>query len=739
MIFAMYLAIVLNLPRTLTTQPSMALREKTQNNIIRISEYQLNSGVQLKEIEEKQITKPTYIGNYTNLQGEKADRDTFKYDDGTFEAYYGDPTYKYFYAFFPVSRHRPGYSPADSTFILTSVRFMVYYPRANAVCSVLVYDKYGTRKRTTSYSFPSDIDGAQWYEVPVNPTNLYDTFLVMVYLPTTRIGNLYYNTACLDNSNPTGGLTGVYYNNQFYYWSNYDVMIQAIGHFEQIHDVSAWEMVFPTLPYRVAEPESLVWRVYNFGNYDESSVPVTVILGNNEYNLNLNSIPRKDYTEIITPQRFTVSGEGLIRTTFWTSLTNDYDRTNDTFPDFYIYFFPKYTPYAEDFDFISSLSNAGWTVVNNDGGTQQWSLAFHKSFSNSGWQFVASRYESSTLRNDDWLISPAIGIYDTCATAIGFYARAISSNYPESLEVWVMSGTSPGDTIEALYRGRLTNTYKRFTYSLDKYRGQEVRIGFRNRGLDQYYIFLDDYYVRQLPLPPGCTMMEEFEEILTPPGWAIEGDLWRGGSPQDAGVSDAGTGNVFYFLSNSTPGSSSTLYSPIFKANLPNNRVSYRFLYHNTSGNDSLQVWMRVADQSWQYINTYFTTDGWDTIIGGPIIVEGKENYILQFRFIGYADGGNSNMAIDNIEIYSDVITENPENLLTPSFTVKTHGKSLAIELQGLKSGVQLALYDAQGRALFSKKLEKDALVITPQLKAGVYFVVIDGDLKVYRKIIHLR
>jgi hypothetical protein len=81
--------------------------------------------------------------------------------------------------------------------------------------------------------------------------------------------------------------------------------------------------------------------------------------------------------------------------------------------------------------------------------------------------------------------------------SLGFYRRARSTTYPESLEVWAMSGQNVTDTIPGgiLWAGTYNETsYAGIKVSLDAYDGQSIYIGFRNHGLDEYYNHLDDIY-----------------------------------------------------------------------------------------------------------------------------------------------------------------------------------------------------------------------------------------------------
>jgi hypothetical protein len=98
--------------------------------------------------------------------GEKADRDTLKIDtDNTTIYYWGTYTYKYFWVDYYIKKLRPSYSPADSTFILTSVSLRVYNPQ-NVTCTLWVYDKYMVERYKTTFALTQN-DGSIWFEVPI--------------------------------------------------------------------------------------------------------------------------------------------------------------------------------------------------------------------------------------------------------------------------------------------------------------------------------------------------------------------------------------------------------------------------------------------------------------------------------------------------------------------------------------------------------------------------------------------
>ncbi|MDI6850381.1 MAG: hypothetical protein QMD82_00360, partial [bacterium] len=166
-------------------------------------------------------------------EGEKADRDTLKIDtDGTTVYYWGTTTYKYFWLEYDINRLKPTYSPADSTFILTSVSLLVYNPQA-VECTLWVYDKYMSEVYKGTFSLSLG-NGISWFEVAIDKyLPLYDTFTVVVYLPTSSAGANYYNQPTLDATQPIESCSGYLDKSTspwtWYYLTNYDLRIRAIG------------------------------------------------------------------------------------------------------------------------------------------------------------------------------------------------------------------------------------------------------------------------------------------------------------------------------------------------------------------------------------------------------------------------------------------------------------------------------------------------------------------------------
>ncbi|AFH49537.1 Hypothetical protein IALB_1830 [Ignavibacterium album JCM 16511] len=131
-----------------------------------------------------------------------------------------------------------------------------------------------------------------------------------------------------------------------------------------------------------------------------------------------------------------------------------------------------------------------WRIVNKDNGIQTWAQSNLKyktpPFS------IACRFESSSLQNDDWIISPKLQV--AAGDSLTFYHSIISPAFPESLYVKVGTTNNPYSgtwtNLAIIYDNTTTWKYKK--YSLNAYAGQQIYIAFVNRSRDAYYLFIDD-------------------------------------------------------------------------------------------------------------------------------------------------------------------------------------------------------------------------------------------------------
>jgi len=150
--------------------------------------------------------------------------------------------------------------------------------------------------------------------------------------------------------------------------------------------------------------------------------------------------------------------------------------------------------------FEGTFPPTGWTVVNNDGGTMQWeqsTLYYH-----TGTKSANCRWETTTLWNDDWLITPKISIGSN--DSLSFWQRVYTASNPESLEVRLSTTTNDVSAFTTLLwaGSQLTNTtWEERKIELAKFSKGQVYIAFVYKGLYQWRIYVDDVTVRSYAGP----------------------------------------------------------------------------------------------------------------------------------------------------------------------------------------------------------------------------------------------
>ncbi|NWG27955.1 MAG: choice-of-anchor D domain-containing protein, partial [Ignavibacteriaceae bacterium] len=142
----------------------------------------------------------------------------------------------------------------------------------------------------------------------------------------------------------------------------------------------------------------------------------------------------------------------------------------------------------EDFTAVNALDR--WTVVNLDSGANMWERLTSKF--NSSPASAGSYYESSTLQNNDWLISPKLSVVS--GDSLMFWHSIQSATYPESLYVKIGTTNDPNTgtwTNLAIILDN-TTTWKQKKYSLEPWAGQNIYVAFVNRSLDAWVLYVDD-------------------------------------------------------------------------------------------------------------------------------------------------------------------------------------------------------------------------------------------------------
>ena len=168
---------------------------------------------------------------------------------------------------------------------------------------------------------------------------------------------------------------------------------------------------------------------------------------------------------------------------------------------------------------------AGWQVLNRDGGAYTWDRYTYNPY--SGVACAAVRWESSTLANDDWLITPPL--YPTANDTLKWWMRAQSTSYNDSVQIWISTTDSlPTSFSYVTSFSNQTTTYIQRSVPLGSYDGQRIFVAFVYRALDQWRLYIDnvtgpeltqpsydhDLSLKSIDIPAGAYMNPD--EVFTP-------------------------------------------------------------------------------------------------------------------------------------------------------------------------------------------------------------------------------
>ncbi len=146
--------------------------------------------------------------------------------------------------------------------------------------------------------------------------------------------------------------------------------------------------------------------------------------------------------------------------------------------------------------FEAGVMPEGWTVRSADGGIYNWEVL--ASLPRTGTYSARVRWESSTLQNDDWLITPPLQLSSSITDQISFWMARTSTSWPETYEVRLSTTDNEiASFTEILESSDLSaapiNTYIQKTFNLDTYGDAVVYIAIRYTSLDDYYLHVDDF------------------------------------------------------------------------------------------------------------------------------------------------------------------------------------------------------------------------------------------------------
>jgi hypothetical protein len=144
-------------------------------------------------------------------------------------------------------------------------------------------------------------------------------------------------------------------------------------------------------------------------------------------------------------------------------------------------------------------------VLNEDGGTQVWDATTVNP--HTGAYAACVRYETSSLDNDDWLITPPLQVTSATADTISFWIRTYSGSNTDPWQVLISTtDTSPASfTMIDSGTGQL-GEYVQKSYSLDSYGNAVVYLAVRYMGAYDWNLYVDDF------VGPPMFILTEAEE-----------------------------------------------------------------------------------------------------------------------------------------------------------------------------------------------------------------------------------
>ncbi|NPV12108.1 MAG: T9SS type A sorting domain-containing protein [Ignavibacteria bacterium] len=156
----------------------------------------------------------------------------------------------------------------------------------------------------------------------------------------------------------------------------------------------------------------------------------------------------------------------------------------------------------------------GWAVHQLDGGTNTWIR--YTTSPIFGTASAAVRWESSTLRNDDWLVTPQFQVNP--GAFLNFYAKRQSTSYFDSVEIYYSTtgGVPPTGYNYITTIMPAGTTPELFQIPLNALAGQNIYIAFRYKELEEYRFYLDSVYVETpVALDAGIAAINKPKSIET--------------------------------------------------------------------------------------------------------------------------------------------------------------------------------------------------------------------------------
>ncbi|MCB0804589.1 MAG: choice-of-anchor J domain-containing protein [Bacteroidales bacterium] len=142
--------------------------------------------------------------------------------------------------------------------------------------------------------------------------------------------------------------------------------------------------------------------------------------------------------------------------------------------------------------FESGTIPDNWTIINADGGTHFWEPSTVNP--HGGAYSARVHWETTTLDNDDWLITPPLSVSADSVNEISFWMRTYNGTYEDPWEVLVSTTDNDPSSFTMIDNGLgPIGDYVQKTYSLDSYGDAIVYVAVRYIGSYDWYLYVDDF------------------------------------------------------------------------------------------------------------------------------------------------------------------------------------------------------------------------------------------------------
>ncbi|MDZ4122147.1 MAG: choice-of-anchor J domain-containing protein, partial [Candidatus Cloacimonadaceae bacterium] len=175
----------------------------------------------------------------------------------------------------------------------------------------------------------------------------------------------------------------------------------------------------------------------------------------------------------------------------------------------------SYIVYAEGSlveSFESGTIPNNWTVINADNGTQWWAATNVNP--RTGTYAARVRWETTSLDNDDWLITPPLQVSSITNDQISFWMRSYGATYADPWQVLISTtNTNPASFTMIDSGDGNMGEYVQKVYNLDSYGDAIIYLAIRYIGSYDWYLYVDDFIGPPIYVP--ATLPEPVVTIST--------------------------------------------------------------------------------------------------------------------------------------------------------------------------------------------------------------------------------